>query len=126
MPGLPPPFPLPHRLSIMSSSRFFASPLVSHKSNSASQVLENRAYDIVQQLTVYRNTQPEEIALEVVLAGASSLAGAANSAGVLGIINSGFFKTVLGHIGDSVHFEVIAYVGKIFEHFWRVSAFLVA
>ena len=105
----------------MSSSRFFASPWAPHKFNSASQILENRAYDIVQRLTVYRNAQPEEIALEVVLAGASSLTNAARQADILGIINSGFFKTILGDIGDSVHFEVIAYIGKIFEHFWSVS-----
>jgi len=106
---------------MMSSSRFFASPLASHKLNPASHILENRAYDIVQRLTVYRNTQPEEIALEIVLAGASSLTNAAREADILGIINSGFFNTLLGHIGDSLHFEVITYIGKIFEHFWSVS-----
>jgi hypothetical protein len=116
----------PHNpeIVVMSSSRFFSSPLASRKFDSASQVLENRAYDIVQRLTVYRTAQPEEIALEVVLSGASSLMNASIEADVLGIINFGFFKTVLGHIGDSVRFEVITYIGKIFEHFWSVSGFL--
>lgn len=105
----------------MSSSRFFASPLASPKFNSVSYLLESRAHDIVQRLTMCRSTQPEELALEVVLAGASSITNATRQADILGIVNSGFFKIVLGDIGDSFRSEVILYIGKIFEHFWAVS-----
>jgi hypothetical protein len=105
----------------MSSSRFFASPLASPKFNSVSYLLESRAHEIVQQLTMCRIAQPEEIALEVVLVGASSITNATRQANILGIVNSGFFKTVLGDIGNSFRSEVILYIGKIFEHFWTVS-----
>ena len=105
----------------MPSSRFFASPLESPKFNSVSYLLESRAHDIVQRLTTGRSAQPEEIALEVVLAGASSITNATRQADILGIVNSGFFKTVLGDIGDSFRSEVILYIGKIFEYFWTVS-----
>jgi hypothetical protein len=103
------------------SSRFFVSPLASPKFNTVSYLLESRAHDIVQKLTMYRSAQPEEIALEAVLAGVSSITSATRQADILGIVNSGFFKIVLGDIGDSFRSEVILYIGKIFEHFWTVS-----
>ncbi|KIM36561.1 hypothetical protein M413DRAFT_13900 [Hebeloma cylindrosporum] len=106
----------------MSSSRFFGSPLASPRFNSVPYLLESRAHDIVQQLTTTsRSAQPEEIALESVLAGASSMINATREADILGIVNSGFFKTVLGDIGDSFRSEVILYTGKIFEHFWTTE-----
>ena len=105
----------------MSSSRFFASPLAAPKLNSVSYSLESRAHDIVQRLKTRRIAQPEEIALEAVLAGASSITNATRQANILGIVNSGFFRTVLGDIGHSFRSEVILYIGKIFEHFWSVS-----
>jgi len=102
-------------------SRFFASPLASPKFNSVSYSLESRARDIVQRLTTCRIAQPEEIALEAVLAGASSITNATRQANILGIVNSGFFKIVLGDVGHSFRSEVILYISKIFEHFWSVS-----
>lgn len=108
--------------TIMPSSRLFASPLASPKFSSVSYLLESRAQDIVQRLTC-RRAQPEEIALEVVLAGASSITNATRHADILGIVNSGFFKTVLGDIGDTFRSEVMLYIGKIFEYFWTVSYF---
>ena len=112
---------IPIQLSpTMSSSRFFASPKV----NSVSYSLESRAHDVVQRLTC-RIAQPEEIALEAVLSGASSFTNATRQADILGIVNSGFFMIVLGDIGHSFRSEVILYISKIFEHFWSVSIFSV-
>ena len=46
---------------------------------------------------------------QVVLSGASSITNAIKQADILGIANSGFFKIVLGGIGDFFRSEVILY-----------------
>jgi len=114
---------IPTQLSTAMPSRFFTSPLASPEFNSVSYSLESKAHDIVQRLTTCRIAQPEEIALETVLAGASSITSATRQADILGIVNSGFFRIVLGDIGHSFRSEVILYISKIFEHFWSVSIF---